>query len=52
MYEGFGSDVVVNPTAGVIAVPAENYRVQFYSLFDDREISEVSTIRIVSLAAY
>ncbi|KAH6778682.1 Transducin/WD40 repeat-like superfamily protein [Perilla frutescens var. frutescens] len=41
MYEGFGSAVVFNPTAGLIAVPAENYRVQFYSLFDDREISEV-----------
>ncbi|KAL8461980.1 hypothetical protein ACS0TY_033171 [Phlomoides rotata] len=40
-YEGFGSDVVVNPTDGVIAVPAEDYRVQFYSLFDDREIQEV-----------
>ncbi|KAG6407349.1 hypothetical protein SASPL_130338 [Salvia splendens] len=41
MYEGFGSVVVFNPTAGLIAVPAENYRVQFYSLFDDREISQV-----------
>ncbi|XP_057765313.1 uncharacterized protein LOC130986058 [Salvia miltiorrhiza] len=41
MYEGFGSVVVFNPTAGLIAVPAENYRVQLYSLFDDREISEV-----------
>ncbi|KAI3456714.1 hypothetical protein Pfo_013377 [Paulownia fortunei] len=41
MYEGFGSGVVFNHTAGLIAVPTENYRVQFYSLFDDREISEV-----------
>ncbi|XP_047981141.1 WD repeat-containing protein 75 [Salvia hispanica] len=41
MYEGFGSAVVFNPTAGLIAVPAENYRVQLYSLFDDREISQV-----------
>ncbi|KAK6149498.1 hypothetical protein DH2020_017023 [Rehmannia glutinosa] len=41
MYEGFGSNIVFNHTAGSIAVPTENYRVQFYSLFDDREISEV-----------
>ncbi|PIN01346.1 WD40 repeat protein [Handroanthus impetiginosus] len=41
IYEGFGSGVVLNHTTGLIAVPTENYRVQFYSLFDDREISEV-----------
>lgn len=41
LYEGFGSALVFDPSAGLIAVPAENYRVQFYSLFDDREISEV-----------
>ncbi|GFQ03218.1 WD repeat-containing protein 75 [Phtheirospermum japonicum] len=41
MYEGFGSNVVFNSTSGLIAVPTENYRVQFYSLFNDREISEV-----------
>ncbi|KAL6575909.1 hypothetical protein OROHE_000082 [Orobanche hederae] len=27
MYEGFGSIVVFNPVAGLIAVPAENYHV-------------------------
>ncbi|XP_073303500.1 uncharacterized protein [Primulina huaijiensis] len=41
IYKGFGSGVVINYTAGVIVVPTENYCVQFYSLFDDREISEV-----------
>ncbi|KAL7130641.1 hypothetical protein ABFS83_13G148500 [Erythranthe nasuta] len=41
MYDAFGSGVVFNHTAGLIAVPTENYRVQFYSLFDDREVSEV-----------
>ncbi|KAL6546997.1 hypothetical protein OROMI_022718 [Orobanche minor] len=41
MYEGVGSNVVFNSTAGLIAVPTDNYRVQLYSLFDDREISEV-----------
>ncbi|KAL2245138.1 UNVERIFIED_CONTAM: U3 small nucleolar RNA-associated protein 17, partial [Sesamum indicum] len=41
IYEGFGSGVVFNHTSGLLAVPTENYRVQFYSLFDDREISEV-----------
>lgn len=48
MYAGFGSTVVFNPAAGLIAVPAENYRVQFYNLFDDREISEVSATRDVA----
>ncbi|KAL6562454.1 hypothetical protein OROGR_003461 [Orobanche gracilis] len=40
MYEGVGSNVVFNSTAGLIAVPTDNYRVQLYSLLDDREISE------------
>lgn len=47
MYEGAGSNVVFNSTAGLIAVPTDNYRVQLYSLFDDRETSEVSMINIV-----
>ncbi|GER33887.1 peptidyl-prolyl cis-trans isomerase-like 4 [Striga asiatica] len=41
MYEGFGSNIVFNNTSGLIAVPTENYRVQFYDLFSDRAISEV-----------
>ncbi|KZV17484.1 wd40 protein [Dorcoceras hygrometricum] len=41
MSDGFGLGTVINYTAGLIAVPTENCRVQFYSLFDDREISEV-----------
>uniref|UniRef100_A0A5B7C8A1 Putative WD repeat-containing protein 75 isoform X2 n=1 Tax=Davidia involucrata TaxID=16924 RepID=A0A5B7C8A1_DAVIN len=34
---GFGFD----HTAGLVAIRTENYCIQFYSLFDDREISEV-----------
>ncbi|EPS71664.1 hypothetical protein M569_03094, partial [Genlisea aurea] len=41
LFEGLGSVVVINGNAGVIAVPTENYRVQFYSLLDDREVSVV-----------
>ncbi|KAL3643185.1 hypothetical protein CASFOL_014000 [Castilleja foliolosa] len=41
MYEGSCSNVVFNNTSGLIAVPTDNYRVQFYSLFDDHEITEV-----------
>ncbi|KAL6567645.1 hypothetical protein OROGR_001313 [Orobanche gracilis] len=54
MYEGAGSNVVFNNTAGLIAVPTDNYCVQLYSLFDDREISECllvfKTFRIVFCA--
>ncbi|CAA0815500.1 Transducin/WD40 repeat-like superfamily protein [Striga hermonthica] len=41
MYDGFGSNIVFNNTCGLIAVPTENYRVQFYDLLSDRAISEV-----------
>ncbi|KAK4398713.1 hypothetical protein Sango_1346800 [Sesamum angolense] len=49
IYEGFGSGVVFNHTSGLLAVPTENYRVQFYNLFDDREISEVK-VNLVALS--
>ncbi|XP_024959966.1 WD repeat-containing protein 75 [Cynara cardunculus var. scolymus] len=35
------NDFVFDHTAGLVAVRTENYCIQFYSLFDDREISEV-----------
>ncbi|XP_052178617.1 uncharacterized protein LOC127792219 isoform X2 [Diospyros lotus] len=41
VYEGSCSGFVFDSTAGLVAVRAENYCIQFYSLFDDREISEV-----------
>ncbi|CAI9787909.1 unnamed protein product [Fraxinus pennsylvanica] len=41
IYEGSGSSVVFDHTVGFVAVPTDNYSVQFYSLFNDREISEV-----------
>ncbi|CAI9755136.1 unnamed protein product [Fraxinus pennsylvanica] len=41
IYEESGSGVVFDHTAGLVAIPTDNYSVQFYSLFNDREISEV-----------
>nr|XP_043629244.1 WD repeat-containing protein 75 [Erigeron canadensis] len=41
MFKGACNDIVFDHTAGLIAVRTENYCIQFYSLFDDREISEV-----------
>ncbi|KAI7755931.1 hypothetical protein M8C21_023302 [Ambrosia artemisiifolia] len=41
MFRGSFNDFVFNRTAGLVAVRTENYCIQFYSLFDDREISEV-----------
>ncbi|XP_076882283.1 uncharacterized protein LOC143530701 [Bidens hawaiensis] len=41
MFEGACNDFVFDRTAGLVAVRTENYCIQFYSLFDDREISEV-----------
>ncbi|XP_071730304.1 uncharacterized protein [Rutidosis leptorrhynchoides] len=35
------NDFVFDQTSGLVAVRTENYCIQFYSLFDDREISEV-----------
>ncbi|KAI3806876.1 hypothetical protein L1987_22794 [Smallanthus sonchifolius] len=41
MFRGSCKDFVFDHTAGLVAVRTENYCIQFYSLFDDREISEV-----------
>ncbi|KAJ0755262.1 putative transcription factor WD40-like family [Helianthus annuus] len=41
MFRGSCNDFVFDRTAGLVAVRTENYCIQFYSLFDDREISEV-----------
>ncbi|KAL4582790.1 hypothetical protein LXL04_007349 [Taraxacum kok-saghyz] len=35
------NDFVFDQTAGLVAIRTENYCIQFYSLFDDREISQV-----------
>ncbi|XP_076898013.1 uncharacterized protein LOC143551471 [Bidens hawaiensis] len=41
MFSGSCNDFVFDRTAGLVAVRTENYCIQFYSLFDDREVSEV-----------
>lgn len=41
VYEGISGKFAFDHTAGLVALRTENYRIQFYSLFDDREISEV-----------
>ncbi|KAK1550487.1 hypothetical protein Q3G72_019966 [Acer saccharum] len=40
-YEGFGSGVAFDHSSALVALRTDNYCVQFYSLFDDRGISEV-----------
>ncbi|KAH7572563.1 hypothetical protein JRO89_XS04G0275200 [Xanthoceras sorbifolium] len=40
-YEGFGSGVAFDLSSALVALRTENYCIQFYSLFDDRGISEV-----------
>lgn len=41
MWSGLSSGIFFDRSAGVVALPTENYRIQFYSLLDNREISEV-----------
>ncbi|KAK9691219.1 hypothetical protein RND81_09G183500 [Saponaria officinalis] len=41
MWNGATSGFYFDRSAGLVALPTENYRIQFYSLFDDREVSEV-----------
>ncbi|XP_034215520.1 WD repeat-containing protein 75 isoform X2 [Prunus dulcis] len=41
IYEGICNRFAFDHTAGLVALRTENYRIQFYSLFDDREVSEV-----------
>ncbi|KAK1433946.1 hypothetical protein QVD17_10864 [Tagetes erecta] len=40
-FRGSCNDFVFDRTSGLVAVRTENYCIQLYSLFDDREISEV-----------
>ncbi|OVA15479.1 WD40 repeat [Macleaya cordata] len=39
--EGLCSGIVFDRSAGLVAIRMETYCIQFYSLFDDREISQV-----------
>lgn len=41
MFNGACNDFVFDQTSGLVAVRTENYCIQFYSLFNDREVSEV-----------
>ncbi|KAL8230509.1 hypothetical protein R6Q57_000287 [Mikania cordata] len=41
MFRGSCNDFVFDHAAGLVAVRTESYCIQFYSLFGDREISEV-----------
>ncbi|CAO2842038.1 unnamed protein product [Amaranthus hypochondriacus] len=41
MWNGLSSRFSFDCSAGIVALPTENYRIQFYSLLDDTEISEV-----------
>lgn len=40
-FRGSCMDFAFDHSAGLVAVRTENYCIQLYSLFDDREISEV-----------
>ncbi|CAN6725634.1 unnamed protein product [Malus baccata var. baccata] len=41
IYDGICSKFSFDHTDGLVALRTANYRIQFYSLFDDREMSEV-----------
>ncbi|XP_074272497.1 uncharacterized protein LOC141596286 [Silene latifolia] len=41
MGNGVAGGFNFDQSAGLVALPTENYRIQFYSLFHDREVSEV-----------
>lgn len=41
IYEGLSNGIAFDQTAGLVALCTENYCIQFYSLYDDRGISEV-----------
>ncbi|GAB4850671.1 hypothetical protein Ancab_029982 [Ancistrocladus abbreviatus] len=44
-WSGLSRGFVFDHAAGLVAVRAENYCVQFYSLFDDRENSQVQFVK-------
>ncbi|XP_021714730.1 WD repeat-containing protein 75-like [Chenopodium quinoa] len=41
MWNGLSSGFTFDHSAGLVALPTDNYRIQFYSLLDDTEITEV-----------
>ncbi|XP_010276147.1 PREDICTED: WD repeat-containing protein 75 [Nelumbo nucifera] len=41
IYQDSFNGIAFDHTAGLAAIRTENYRIQFYSLFDNREISQV-----------
>ncbi|KNA25055.1 hypothetical protein SOVF_009790 [Spinacia oleracea] len=41
IWNGLSSGFTFDHSAGLIALPTDDYRIQFYSLLDDTEISEV-----------
>ena len=41
VLEGSCNGLAFNQTSGVAAICTDNYCIQFYNLFDDREIAEV-----------
>ncbi|KAF5742893.1 WD repeat-containing protein 75 [Tripterygium wilfordii] len=41
LYSNVHNKVAFNQNAGLVALPTESYSIQLYSLYDDREISEV-----------
>nr|XP_028952462.1 LOW QUALITY PROTEIN: WD repeat-containing protein 75 [Malus domestica] len=45
IYDGIAGKFAFDHTDGLVALCTENYRIQFYSLFDDREMSEVQIWR-------
>ncbi|KAJ8465048.1 hypothetical protein OPV22_027600 [Ensete ventricosum] len=44
-HKGLCTQVAYDETAGLIAVPTEDYCVQFFSLFDNHEVSEVQVCK-------
>ncbi|KAL9243950.1 hypothetical protein vseg_017780 [Gypsophila vaccaria] len=62
MWNGATTGFNFDRSAGLVALPTENYQIQLYSLFDDREVSQVQVCQrnfdpnfditvVVSLAA-
>ncbi|KAL2930406.1 Unconventional myosin-Ie [Bienertia sinuspersici] len=41
IWNGLSSGFSFDHIAGIVALPTDNYRIQFYSLYNDTEISEV-----------
>lgn len=52
IYEGLSNGIAFDQTAGLVALCTENYCIQFYSLYDDRGISEVKIFLFLLLQSY